>query len=135
MTKNDMSEFQENAQQSYEEFMRQQEADPLAQQSDAIMGEVEPILRSYYPELPRHVALCYGAMARLWGISKDLYDDIIELIEAEGKDSIQRFEAIAGRKHSVHDALDSIQTVIMEIMTEYSQELKDRRRDGEISDE
>ena len=36
MTKNDMSEFQENAQQSYEEFMRQQEADPLAQQSDAI---------------------------------------------------------------------------------------------------
>ena len=130
MSDDNWSDFLSQARSNYEEFQKEIASDPHAQADSAIVGDVGPILKTYYPEFPHHAFLCRGAQALLSAVINEMWGEMLDLAATEGTEGITKFAATVERKDRLWRALNDIRSVTDSILIEFTQELRDQLDNG-----
>ena len=121
MGETDWDKFMEEARERREQLRKEQDALPIEQQDRALVGEIEPILNSFFPEFPRHAALGNAALALLRTIVSELWDELLDLADTT---DVDKFVTISERNSALHRALGEIAPVMDRIMIEHAAYLR-----------
>ena len=132
MRESNRSEILKNARRKYEQFMRQQEGNPYAQQGSAIVGEVEAILESYFPEFPRHARFGICVEALLKTVVVEMWGDMFDLAELE--EETTSYASTVERRDKLSRALDDVSAVTNDLLVEFNEELQGRLGEGGSDD-
>lgn len=127
MTESIWDESLRQARRDYAQFMKANENLTYAMQDSAIVGEVGPILQSYFPEFPRNAAYGLGVQALLRSVINDMWREMLDLAEEEG---IVKFAITVERKAALTKALDEVNVVSNAILVEFTEELRDQLNKG-----